>query len=86
MALLKRQLHHQSLPKGGDIRYFLARNTESRHVFVVHEWSNTVSSTIKSGSSDIELEVFLAERGPAQDKLRELIGRIVEEPSDTAVS
>jgi hypothetical protein len=86
MALLKRQLHHQRLPKGDDIQYFIALNTESRHVFVVHEWSCTVNGRFESGSADIELETFLAERGPAQDKLRELIGTIVKEPSDTAVS
>jgi hypothetical protein len=86
MALLKRPFHRQRISKSDDNRYLLARDTESGRVFVIHEWASTVSDSLASEFAEIELEAFLAERGSAQEKLREMIGRLVREPSDTAAS
>ena len=72
MAFLKRLFFRHEGGMGGDW-YFLARDTETGQVFILHERSHRVGDNYNPGSAEYELETFLSQKGTAQDKLRELI-------------
>jgi len=74
-----RQLYHSS---NGD-RWYLARDPDSRRVFVRHQ------ANLPSGGhvADIEVGVFLSQNnGPEQQELLRLIGTLVNETADSRVS
>jgi hypothetical protein len=60
-------------------RYFLARDTETGRVFIVHKWSHRRGQTTASGTTEVELGASLAMGGMAQDRSRTLIGTLVVE-------
>jgi hypothetical protein len=78
VAFLKRLFFRHDGGMGGDW-YFLARDTETRQVFILHEWSHRVGDNYDPGSAEYELETFLSRKGTAQDKLRELIGTLASD-------
>jgi hypothetical protein len=75
MTTQRRELYHS--PNGD--RWFLARDSESREVFVRHE-ANPASG---GQSTHIEIGAFLSrvDRGPEHQELLRLIGTLVEESS-----
>jgi hypothetical protein len=64
---------------GDEDRYLLARDTENRRVFIVHQWSHRRGQATASGTTEVELGTFLAVGGMAQDRLRTLIGTLIVE-------
>ena len=78
MAFLKRLFFRHEGGMGEDW-YFLARDTETGQVFILHEWTHRVGDNYDPGSAEYELETFLSRKGTAQDKLRELIGTLASD-------
>ncbi len=68
--------------------WFLAKDTDTGDVFVIHEWAHTdvrkPTGNSDVGSTHIELSVFLAEQrqNAAQQELRNLIGSLIEGKPD----
>ncbi len=83
MAILKRLFHRHERGMGNEDWWYLARDTETGAVFVYNEWSYREKNGYEPGSAHIDLDAFLLKRGTAQDRLRELIGTLVED-SDSA--
>jgi hypothetical protein len=92
MPILKREFHRSARgpvsSRDAEDWWFLARNSESGAVFVLHEWAHTdvrrTKSTSNIGNEHIELGTFLA-RGLATPEVREvtrLIGTLVKEPEN----
>ena len=79
MAVLKKQFFHHRSDIGDEDWYYLARDTDSHHVFVLREWSHRNGDTFEPGSGIIEVPVFLNQRGSAQDRLIELIGTLAND-------
>jgi hypothetical protein len=79
MAIVRRQFSSSDLGMGIENCYYLARDTETGHIFVYHEWSRRRGETFEGGSEDIELDSFLHHAGPAPDHLRQLIGSLATE-------
>jgi hypothetical protein len=82
MAVLKRQFFHHEHGVGDQDWYYLARDTDSGHVFVLREWSHRTADTFVPGSGIIEIPVFLNGHGPAEDELLRLIGILVQDDSE----
>jgi hypothetical protein len=79
MPFIAKEFHHHSRGEGDTDRYSLARDRDSGRVIVFHEWSRRRGTSPASGSNELDLGAFLAGSGIAQDKLRALIGTLVEE-------
>jgi hypothetical protein len=78
VAIAKRQFFKHEKGLGDEDFYYLARNSDTGQVFVLHEWSHRKGQGYEPGSAHIELDAFLVKRGTAQDRLHELIGTLVE--------
>ncbi|KFC66845.1 hypothetical protein FG93_04327 [Bosea sp. LC85] len=78
MAVVRKQFHRHEKGNHDETFYYLARDTESRRVFIIHGWA------AGKNVDEVELSVsdFLAQvNGTARDRFLELIGTLVEEPA-----
>lgn len=81
MAVLTRQFHYHEDGSHYETWYYLARDTETGKVFVLHEWSGKKGD---QGERSLSIEEFLSsQNSSATDKLRRLIGTLVPEASPT---
>lgn len=78
MTIKKKLLYQVSEGLGDEDWYYLAHDAGNGRIFVMHDWSRTHGDGFAPGSEDLELHVFLAETGPAQDKLRALIATLAD--------
>ena len=80
MSILTHQFHYHEDGSHYERWYYLARDTETGRVFVLHERMDPKG---KETSSNLEIEEFLSrEQSTATSKLRKLIGTLVTEDSD----
>jgi len=77
LALLSKLFYRHERNMGDEDAYYLARETDTGSVFILHKWSKRQGERFESSSSHIELAVFLNHQGTAQDNLRGLIGQLV---------
>ena len=77
MAVLKRLFHGPEQGSGEESRYYLARDTESGQVFVLHELSLRQAGMVRRNSEHIELSAFLLRKDAACERLLELFGTLV---------
>lgn len=78
MAVRKRLLHRFERAAQDVDAYFLAHDPETGAVYVLHEWLQPSHGGPVPGAARLELDDFLADAGPAQDRLRELVSTLVE--------
>jgi hypothetical protein len=79
MSFKTLEFFHSEKGMGDEQWFHLGRNVDTGQVFVLHETSLRHGSSYKRDSHHIELEVFLRNKGTAQDKLRALIGSLVKD-------
>lgn len=79
MAVLKRGFYYHEKGNHDEDWFYLARDTDSGRVFIIHEWAHRENL----GDRELSLEEFLTSRGRGtrQDNLIKLIGTLV---ADTA--
>lgn len=78
MTIERRLLHTHRRAPGDEDSFFLARDSETGAVYVIHEWLQPVNGRAVPASARLELDMFLSDSGPAQDRMRELVGVLVE--------
>lgn len=75
MPIQKRQFHYHEQGSHDEEWYYLARDTETGEVFVIHA---TAPFKGKETTNRLEIEELLrGHRGTAADTLRQLIGTLV---------
>lgn len=74
----RRLLHTHRRAPGDEDSFYLAHDNESGAVYVIHEWLQPVNGRSVPGSARLELDMFLSDSGPAQDRMRELVGVLVK--------
>ena len=79
MPFVRREFYYQGRGAGDEDRYSLARDRGTGRVFVFHEWSRRRGQAVAEGTAEIELGAFFTRGGEASDKLRDLIGTLVQE-------
>lgn len=84
MSIVRVQFHHHERGLGDEDWHYLARDTDTGDVFVVHEWCHRGSEESRNGSERIKIGVFLTDRvqGTKQSKLLALIGSLVAGETD----
>ncbi len=79
MAIAKKLIHKREKGIGDEDWYYLARNTETGRVFIVHEWSHNAGNlTFEAGEAEMEISAYLEGGGTRQDKLLAMIGTLVD--------
>ena len=80
MAVIKRCFHYHEKGNHDEDWFNLARDTESGRVFIVHEWAHRADL----GERELSIEEFLTlpGRGTRQQRFLELVGTLVEGPTD----
>ena len=78
MVIESRQFHSRERGVGNENFYSLARDTETKDVFILHEWSRGKDSDHESGENKIPLHAFLCGHGTSQVSLRDLIGTLLD--------
>jgi hypothetical protein len=65
--------------RGGDKEwYYLAKNTETDDIFVLHEWSRRIEGNkFDNGSEELDLGAILRNDDELQERIRYLIGSII---------
>src|SRR5258708_36511885 len=92
MTILKRELARSARGQvmNDEDWWFLAKDTDTGDVFVIHGWAHTdvrkPTGNSDVGSTHIELSVFLAEQrqNAAQQELRNLIRPLIDGNPDAA--
>ena len=79
MTIEKRRFHNHERRMGDEDFHFLARDTDTGRVFVIHEWSHRVGDKFGGdGQKEIEVGEFLSGNGStAKSNLLKLIGTLV---------
>jgi hypothetical protein len=79
MAIVSKPFSTHEHGMGDQDRYSLVRDTQTGHIFILHEWLHRRGQAVAYGKVEIELDAFFAMHGAAQDKLHQLIDTLVEE-------
>ncbi|MER8950716.1 hypothetical protein [Mesorhizobium sp. M0959] len=79
MPILRRLIYKHEKGMGDEDWYYLARNTETGRVYIVHEWSHHAGKLkFESGDAEMEIVEYLQGGGTRQDRLLQMIGTLVE--------
>ncbi len=78
MEIESRQFHSRERGVGHENSYSLARDTETKEIFILHEWSRGQDNDYESGENKIPLHAFLCGHGTSQARLRNLIGTLID--------